>query len=143
MQSLAGALNGAGLHVVRFLDEQTVVVNDYCEENRGYGTRLTYALRRNDLRIEKLPYFCTGEMVDGIPSERARQVGVLHILTAAGQWLACLRQPAEHQMDHRHLDQGFTRLAVELVIPRQRSALAQPAECPLHNPPPRQRAPLA
>jgi hypothetical protein len=42
-------------------------------------------------------------------------------------------------MDYRYLNQSLTRLGVVLVVPRQRSALAQPTERPLYYPPSRQQ----
>ncbi len=65
--------------VVRFLDEQTVIVNDYREVDRGYGKRLAAVLRRHDFHMEGLPYFCTGELVNGIGSAVGNYLNFLRV----------------------------------------------------------------
>jgi agmatine deiminase len=45
--------------VVRFIDEQTVIVNDYIREDQEYGDRVKALLRREGFRVEPFPYFYT------------------------------------------------------------------------------------
>ncbi|HLB67953.1 MAG TPA: agmatine deiminase family protein [Thermoplasmata archaeon] len=42
--------------VVRFLDERTIVINDYSEVNPSYRRRLTSTLRRARLKVLEVPY---------------------------------------------------------------------------------------
>ncbi len=65
--------------VVRFIDEEVVVVNDYRELDRGYGARLEADLRRHGLTVERLPHFRTDEVVDGIPSAAGNYVNFLRV----------------------------------------------------------------
>jgi agmatine deiminase len=53
---------------VRFLDEQTVLVNDYSTADSAYGDRLNTVLRQYQLQIETLPYQPENRSTDGIPS---------------------------------------------------------------------------
>jgi agmatine/peptidylarginine deiminase len=64
--------------VVRFVDEQTVVVNDYRKIDPDYGERLRAALRGTGLRVEELAYSCSDEKVNGI-------------FSAVGNYVNCLR----------------------------------------------------
>ncbi|HWG41287.1 MAG TPA: agmatine deiminase family protein [Gemmataceae bacterium] len=53
---------------VRFLDEQTVLVNDYSTVDPAFGERLIRILRRYRLQVETLPYFHETRSREGIPS---------------------------------------------------------------------------
>jgi agmatine deiminase len=65
--------------VVRFIDEDRVVVNDYTEIEPACGRRLEAALRRRGLALERLPHFRTDEVVDGIPSAAGNYVNFLRV----------------------------------------------------------------
>jgi agmatine deiminase len=65
--------------VVRFLDEDRIVVNDYREEHPDYGEGLEAALRQHGLAVERLPYAPTGEVHDGIPSAAGCYVNFLRV----------------------------------------------------------------
>ena len=54
--------------MVRFIDEQTVLVNDYSLVDPAFGERLTNVLRRQGLSIEELPYYHEKKTTAGIPS---------------------------------------------------------------------------
>jgi agmatine deiminase len=54
--------------VVRFLNEDVVVVNDYQELNATYGRRLRRILRQHRLECVPVPYFVENQATDGIPS---------------------------------------------------------------------------
>lgn len=54
--------------MVRFVDEQTVLVNDYSRVDPAFGERLTRVLRRHGLTVELLPYDHEKKTVAGIPS---------------------------------------------------------------------------
>lgn len=54
--------------MVRFVDEQTVLVNDYSRVDPAFGVRLAGVLRRHGLTIELLPYDHEKKTVAGIPS---------------------------------------------------------------------------
>ncbi|MFN4260908.1 MAG: agmatine deiminase family protein [Gemmataceae bacterium] len=54
--------------MVRFLDEQTVLVNDYSTVDPSFHDRLTRVLRQHRLQIETVPYFLEGQSRAGIPS---------------------------------------------------------------------------
>ena len=54
--------------MVRFVDEDTVLVNDYTKFDRPFGERLLKVLRRHKLKIETVPYYHEGLSRDGIPS---------------------------------------------------------------------------
>jgi agmatine deiminase len=54
--------------MVRFVDEETVLVNDYSKIDPKFGERLGKVLRRHELSIEILPYFHERRTLDGIPS---------------------------------------------------------------------------
>lgn len=54
--------------VVRFIDEQSVLVNDYTQADPGYGERLFKLLRRHKLTIETIPYHPEQRASAGIPS---------------------------------------------------------------------------
>jgi agmatine deiminase len=54
--------------IVRFLDAETVFINDYSEVARPFGRRLQSVLRRASLKWIKLPYSPVAEETDDIPS---------------------------------------------------------------------------
>lgn len=54
--------------MVRFIDEDTVVVNNYSEVDSGFGERLSRVLRRHHLNVELIPYFHEKRSRGGIPS---------------------------------------------------------------------------
>ena len=58
----------------------------------------------------------------------------------SGQVRVCLirgdsGQAANHEVDHRHLDDGFTGFRQQFVIFTQAAVAIEPAECALDNPP--------
>ena len=65
--------------VVRFLEEDLVVVNDYSRIDPAYGHRLRDLLVKHGLRIEKLPHFREDRSQDGIPSAVGNYVNFLRI----------------------------------------------------------------
>jgi agmatine/peptidylarginine deiminase len=65
--------------VVRFLNEDMVVVNDYSRVDPAYGKRLRGVLAKEGLRIEKLPHFREDWVEDGIPSAVGNYVNFLRI----------------------------------------------------------------
>ena len=65
--------------IVRFLDDQTVAINDYSKIDPAYGQCLDRSLRRAGLRAEPLPYSPTDEEFDGIPSAAGNYVNFLRI----------------------------------------------------------------
>ncbi len=54
--------------VVRFLDEDTVVVNDHQRLEAAYGRRLRSVFRQHRLDYAPVPYFYEDRATDGIPS---------------------------------------------------------------------------
>jgi agmatine deiminase len=54
--------------VVRFLDEDTVLVNDYRAVDDAYGRKVRAILRRHRLECVPVPYFIENRVTDGIPS---------------------------------------------------------------------------
>jgi len=54
--------------MVRFIDEDTLLVNDYAEVDPSFGDRLVDTLRRQGLTIELVPYFHERRSTAGIPS---------------------------------------------------------------------------
>jgi len=54
--------------MVRFIDEQSVLVNDYSQIDAAFGERLKAVLQRHGLAIEPMPYFHEKVSKDGIPS---------------------------------------------------------------------------
>jgi agmatine deiminase len=54
--------------MVRFINDDTVLVNDYAEVDPAFGTRLVNVLCRHGLAIELLTYFHEQRTTDGIPS---------------------------------------------------------------------------
>ena len=54
--------------VVRFINDDTVLVNDYAEIDPAFGNRLVNILRRHGLAIELFAYYHEQRSTDGIPS---------------------------------------------------------------------------
>ena len=54
--------------IVRFIDERTVMMNDYAAVDPAYGTRVRTLLERQGLHVEQLPYSLDPTVVDGIPA---------------------------------------------------------------------------
>ncbi len=54
--------------MVRFIDQQSVLVNDYIKVDPAFGERLLQTLRRNKLAIEFMPYWPEKPSRAGIPS---------------------------------------------------------------------------
>ena len=75
----AGDAIGHSDGVVRFLDEDTVVVNDYSKVDPAYGKRLRGILAKEGLRIEKIPHFREDWAKDGIPSAVGNYVNFLRV----------------------------------------------------------------
>jgi len=65
--------------IVRFLDERTVVMNDYAAIDPAYGIRVRTLLERQGLHVELLPYSLDSTVVDGIPSAVGNHVNFLRI----------------------------------------------------------------
>lgn len=54
--------------LVRFINEDAVLVNDYAEIDPAFGNRLVNVLLGHELAIELIPYFYEQRPSDGIPS---------------------------------------------------------------------------
>lgn len=65
--------------VVRFIDERTVVMNDYADVDPAYGARVKTVLDRQVLHVELLPYSLDPTVVDGIPSAVGNYVNYLRL----------------------------------------------------------------
>jgi agmatine deiminase len=65
--------------VVRFVDERTVLVNDYSKVDPGYGASLEAVLRRHGLDWIKMPYCPSGKVIDGIPSAEGNYINFLQV----------------------------------------------------------------
>jgi len=65
--------------IVRFLDDNLVVVNDYSKIDPGYGKRLRQALAGHGLQIETISHFREDRSEDGIPSAVGNYVNYLRI----------------------------------------------------------------
>ena len=63
--------------VVRFLDEDTVVVNEYRGREAAYGRRLRTVFRQHRLECAPVPYFFEDHVTDGIPSAAGCYVNFL------------------------------------------------------------------
>jgi agmatine deiminase len=63
--------------VVRFLDEDTVVLNDYQRPEGTYGRMLRSVLRQHGLECVPVPYFVEDHTTDGIPSAAGCYVNYL------------------------------------------------------------------
>jgi agmatine deiminase len=65
--------------VVRFLDEDTVVVNDYQGQEAAYGRKLLSIFRQHRLECVQVPYFVEDHATDGVPSAAGCYVNYLRI----------------------------------------------------------------
>lgn len=65
--------------VVRFIDERTVVMNDYAAVDPAYGTRVRTLLERQGLHVGLMPYSLDPTVVDGIPSAVGNHVNYLRL----------------------------------------------------------------
>jgi agmatine deiminase len=74
-----GDLFGHSDGIVRFLDEDTVLINDYAAVNKAYGKRLKAVLQEHRLHYEELPYFVEGRSTDGIPSAVGSYINYLQV----------------------------------------------------------------
>jgi agmatine deiminase len=63
--------------VVRFLDEDTVVVNDYQGLEKAYGRKLLSVFRKHRLDCAQVPYFVDDHHTNGIPSAAGCYVNYL------------------------------------------------------------------
>ncbi len=63
-----GDVTGHADGMVRFVDAQTVVVNDYSQEAPAFGQRLLLVLKRARLNHLTLPYHPENKITAGIPS---------------------------------------------------------------------------
>jgi len=63
--------------MVRFIDEKTLLVNDYRQCNPKFGRRIAAALR--GFELVPFPYCPTGEVVDGIESAEGVYINFLQI----------------------------------------------------------------
>ena len=63
--------------IVRFLDEDTVVVNEYRGREAAYGRRLRSVFRQHGLECVPVPYFVEDHATDGIPSAAGCYVNYL------------------------------------------------------------------
>ena len=64
--------------MVRFIDEDRVLVNDYAPIDLGFGERLNTVLRRHELSIETVPYAPEERVNGGIPSAVGCYINFLH-----------------------------------------------------------------
>jgi agmatine deiminase len=64
--------------VVRFLNEDSVVMNDYTHFDPAYGETVQKVLKRFRLQIELLPHFEERKTVEGIPSAVGNYVNLLY-----------------------------------------------------------------
>lgn len=65
--------------IVRFIDERTVVMNDYSAVDPAYGNRVRTLLERQGLHVALMPYSLAPTVVDGIPSAVGNHVNFLRI----------------------------------------------------------------
>lgn len=54
--------------IVRFIDEGTVLINDYSMIDKDYGRRLRAVLKKHRLLCVEVPYFVEGTAPEGVPS---------------------------------------------------------------------------
>ena len=64
--------------MVRFIDEQSILVNDYSEVDPPFGERLYKVLRRHKLEIVFLPYFAEKRITVGVASAVGCFTNFLH-----------------------------------------------------------------
>jgi agmatine deiminase len=72
-----GDIIGHADGVVRFVDRNTVLVNDYMGIAPAYGRRVEAILKGNGLSIIRMPYTITGKKIDGIDSAFGNYVNFL------------------------------------------------------------------
>lgn len=65
--------------MVRFLDESTVIANDYSTVDPEFGHRLRASLERHGLTVEMLPYRPERKRIDGIDSAAGNYVNFLRV----------------------------------------------------------------
>ena len=65
--------------MVRFIDEETVVLNDYSGIYPGLSDRLTSSLKRHGLQVALLPYQPEQQKTDGIDSAAGNYVNFLRV----------------------------------------------------------------
>jgi agmatine deiminase len=65
--------------VLRFINESTVLLNDYAQIDPGYGNRVKAVLKKHGFGYEELPYFMEGETVGGIPSANGCYINYLRM----------------------------------------------------------------
>lgn len=65
--------------IVRFLNHQCVVMNDYSSVDPDFGRQLKAKLHRHGLRIKQLPYVPSPRIQDGINSARGNYVNFLRV----------------------------------------------------------------
>jgi agmatine deiminase len=72
-----GDIFGHSDGMVRFLDEDLVVMSDYAGVDPGFGRRLRRILERHHLRVEFLPYRIDPKVSDGVASAVGNYVNFL------------------------------------------------------------------
>ncbi len=65
--------------IVRFLDDNRVVVNDYSKVDANYGKRLCKVLVKEGLQVETITHFREDNIEDGIPSAAGNYVNYLRV----------------------------------------------------------------
>lgn len=65
--------------MVRFIDEKTVIMNDYSKIDSKFAIRLRSSLERHGLKIELLPYCLERRSIDGISSAVGNFVNYLRV----------------------------------------------------------------
>lgn len=91
--------------IVRFISDNKVFINDPTHQPPGYGAKLRKVLDRYDLEYAPFPYFCTGQVRDGIP-------------TAVGNYINYLRTERLVVLPAYGRSEDHTaRVAVETMIP--------------------------
>ena len=65
--------------VVRFLDDDSVIINDYSKVDADYGEAVESSLLEHGLNIEKLPYFFEDNVENGISSAVGNYVNYLQV----------------------------------------------------------------
>jgi agmatine deiminase len=95
--------------MVRFLDERTVLVNDYSVADPAFRDRLTRVLQQHRLQIETLPYFLEGQSRAGIPSAVGNFV---NFLQTGRVMVAPVYGTAHDEVALRKLESHFPSLAI-------------------------------
>jgi agmatine deiminase len=105
--------------VVRFLGDNTAVINDYSRVDPAYGKRLERTLKKHGLQVATIPHFREPRIIDGIPSAVGNYANFLRV----GNLL--LVPTYGHQKDD-HACATLQRLCPEAeVIPVECTALAR------------------